>query len=240
MSFEVLAPHYRWMELVLAGNKLQRCRTAFLGQVSYCREVLILGEGNGRFLCECYRAIPEAHITCVDSSAGMLAVAQRRLSTHGSDLVRVEFVTANALTWKPPRGRFDLVVTHFFLDCFGQEQLNRLIPAISSAMTPAAQWLLADFQVPPAGLTRYRALVIHQLMYWFFCVVTRLPARHLSIPDGLLYAHRFALRRRQVSEWGLLHSDLWARCATESATTSQVTTTPRPLGENRLLGEKPG
>ena len=29
-SFDLLAPHYRWMEFVLAGRKLQECRTVFL------------------------------------------------------------------------------------------------------------------------------------------------------------------------------------------------------------------
>ena len=50
MSFDVLAPHYRWMELVCAGEKLQGCRTAQLAHVLAARHILILGEGNGRFL----------------------------------------------------------------------------------------------------------------------------------------------------------------------------------------------
>src|SRR5579864_4929172 len=79
MSFDVLAPHYRWMEVVLAGEKLQRCCTAFLERISGARNVLILGEGNGRFLVECRRKIPKAHIVCVDASARMLTLAQRRL-----------------------------------------------------------------------------------------------------------------------------------------------------------------
>src|SRR5439155_22241467 len=33
MSFDTLAPHYRWMEFILAGKKLQRCRTAFLDEI---------------------------------------------------------------------------------------------------------------------------------------------------------------------------------------------------------------
>ena len=30
MSFDRLAPHYSWMERVLAGRELHKCRTAFL------------------------------------------------------------------------------------------------------------------------------------------------------------------------------------------------------------------
>jgi len=32
-NFDFLAAHYRWMEWVLAGRKLQRCREAFLGSI---------------------------------------------------------------------------------------------------------------------------------------------------------------------------------------------------------------
>lgn len=30
MSFDRIAPHYRWLEAILAGNVLQRARTAWL------------------------------------------------------------------------------------------------------------------------------------------------------------------------------------------------------------------
>src|SRR5712671_6722984 len=55
VNFDVLARHYRWMELVLAGEKLQRCRTAFLGEIPAARNILLLGEGHGRCLVECCR-----------------------------------------------------------------------------------------------------------------------------------------------------------------------------------------
>jgi hypothetical protein len=52
MSFDRLAPHYRWLEWVLAGRKLQRCRTAFLDEIGRADATLLVGEGNGRFLGE--------------------------------------------------------------------------------------------------------------------------------------------------------------------------------------------
>ena len=211
MSFDTLAPHYRWLEFVLAGSKLQRCRTAFLGQVGDRQEVLVAGEGNGRFLLECRRQLKTARITCVDASSRMLALGRRRLECRGLDLGRVEFVHADALAWRPPERAFDLVVTHFFLDCFRPEQLERVVAALARAAMANATWLLADFQAPPAGLRRYRARLIHRVMYLFFGLATRLPARQLTVPDALLEAHHFALRERQESDWGLLHSDRWVR-----------------------------
>jgi ubiquinone/menaquinone biosynthesis C-methylase UbiE len=211
MSFDALAPHYRWMEFVLAGPKLQRCRTAFLQQVSQCRNVLIVGEGNGRFLVECRRQMKRAHITCLDASARMLALARARLQHAGLSAEGVAFVHADALTWRVPTQRFDLVVTHFFLDCFRPDQLRAIVATLAGAAQPAAAWLLADFQIPRAGVRRYRALAIHRLMYVFFRLATDLPARRLTVPDQYLGEHGFVLRERRLSEWDLLHSDRWER-----------------------------
>jgi hypothetical protein len=47
------------------------------------------------------------------------------------------------------------------------------------------------------------------MMCRFFRVVTRLPASELVSPDGILERNGFMLRERNVSEWGLLHSDWW-------------------------------
>src|SRR6478672_3243477 len=78
MSFDILAPHYRWMEAVLAGDKLQRCRVHWLGAVQHCRRALLVGEGNGRFLQVCAERLPNTHFTVVDASPKMLREAELR------------------------------------------------------------------------------------------------------------------------------------------------------------------
>jgi ubiquinone/menaquinone biosynthesis C-methylase UbiE len=211
MSFDSLAPHYRWMEWLLAGKKLQRCRTAFLPRVGQAQNILILGEGHGRFLEECRRVLAGARITCLDASGVMLAVARRRLQRLGLTSEGVEFIHANALAWKPPRGTYDLIVTHFFLDCFRSDQLQEMVARLALAAKPRAAWLIADFAVPAEGPGRYRALVIHRLMYAFFRLATRIPARVLTPVDDFLRAHQFELGMRISSEWGLLQTDLWER-----------------------------
>jgi SAM-dependent methyltransferase len=211
MSFDVLAPHYRWLELVLAGNKLQRCRTAFLNESFEPNRILILGEGNGRFLLECSRRFTSSDITCVDASAKMLNLARQRLLTENLSVDRVEFFQADALSWVPPKSSFDLLVTNFFLDCFRPEQLERIISALGDSAKSHATWWLADFRIPTTGIARLRAFLIHRLMYFFFRVVTRLPAGRLTPPDPFLQAQGFVLRRRLIHEWGLLHADEWKR-----------------------------
>lgn len=211
MSFDTLAPHYRWMESLLAGKKLHRCRTAFLDDLPTARNILLLGEGHGRSLVEYRRRFPHAHITCVDASARMLAQARRNLTRHRMTADRIEFIHADVLDWPHPPASSDLIVTNFFLDCFRAEQVAQIVTRLATAATPEANWLLADFQVPGAGWKRLRSRLIIGCLYMFFRVTTRLPAQQLTPPAPLLERAGFLLQRRIETEWGLLHSDWWQR-----------------------------
>ena len=208
MSFDTLAPHYRWMEFILAGEKLQRCRTAFLDEIPAAQNILLLGEGHGRCLVECCRRFPNARITCVDASEKMLVQARRQFKKRNLE-AKVEFVHADILNWKPPANDFDLIVTNFFLDCFRAEQLEQIILKISAALAPNANWLIADFQLASSGLKRWRSQLVLASMYLFFRTITHLPACKLTSPDLFLERAGFRLHRRTESEWGLLHSDWW-------------------------------
>jgi ubiquinone/menaquinone biosynthesis C-methylase UbiE len=209
-QFDRLAPHYRWMESLLAGRKLQRCRTAFLREIPPPRRVLLAGEGNGRCLIELLRAHPDAHCTCMDASGRMLAIARERLRASGLHDRAVEFIHADLREAPLLGAHYDLLVTHFFLDCFPSDQLARLIPRLAAAAEPGANWLLADFCEPASGFRKWRARALLRAMYFFFHHTTRLPARRLTPPDPFPSSAGYRLRERRSSEWGLLHTDLWS------------------------------
>lgn len=209
MSFDLLAPHYRWIEALAAGGKLQRCRTAMLPKLPAPDNVLIFGEGNGRFLVELLSRFPAAQITVVELSAEMIRLARERLRRAGLDIGRVHFIQADALAWQPPAKAFDLIVTCFFLDCFREDQLATLIPAIADAAKLDARWLIADFQIAPTGWRRWRSQFIVWLLYRFFRCVTRLPGRHLLDPSMLLVAAGFVRIDHDEQDHGLLYADLW-------------------------------
>lgn len=124
MNFDRLAAHYHWMETFFAGGLMQRCRTRFLSRTRNCRHALLVGEGTGKFLAELLRGNPQIRVTCIEHSQGMIEQMRRRLSAEKLDGSRVEFKQADARHWPPPREKFDLVATHFFLDCFRDDQLR--------------------------------------------------------------------------------------------------------------------
>lgn len=211
MSFDILAPHYRWMEFVTAGEKLQRCRTAFLQEVVTAKRAVVFGVGRGRFLPEFLRANREAEVLCLDASSRMLELTGRRLNDLGLPVNRVRFERQDILKWSGPRETYDLVVTHFFLDCFRADQLSRVIAEISLSAKRRAKWLLADFQVPSSAWLGLRARLILKVMYLFFRAAAKLPADHLTSPDHWISKNGFSLVERRTAELGLLHSDLWER-----------------------------
>lgn len=210
-GFDPLAPYYSTMEKMLAGPRLQRCRLTWLDELAGAERILIAGLGHGPILPELFARNPRARVTCVDASAGMLAVAEQRARDAGLDLSRLTFVHARLPAWRPVPGNYDAIVTNFFLDCFPSEELPAVVGRLAGAATPAARWVVADFAVPPRGLARLRARLVHALMYAFFRIVTGLRARGVTPPDDLLASQGFALAGRRTSEWGLLHADLWTR-----------------------------
>jgi SAM-dependent methyltransferase len=204
MNFDRIAPHYRWLETITMGHALQRCRTAWLDTVTDARDDLILGEGNGRFLAECGCRLKEARFTVVDGSAKMLALARRR---H-PDAV---FIQAELPGWKPLPESFDLIVTHFFLDCFPAEEVREVVESLAAAARPRARWLLADFREPERGARRLRARLLLALAYGFFGIAAGVRAHRLTAPDPTLTACGFHLKERVLYKAGLLHSDVWQR-----------------------------
>ncbi len=206
MGFDRLAPFYRPMELLAAGGKLQRCRIRFLAEIPPPRAILVVGEGHGRFLPECVRCFPQARITVIDSSRKMLDIARRRTASD-----RVEFIHADFLDLVGPAACYDLVVTHFFLDCFPADPLAEVIAKLGKMATPAAHWLLADFEIAPTGAARWRSRAIVAMLYRFFRSVTGIRANHLVPPESDLANAGFTRHRRETSDWGLLKTEWWTR-----------------------------
>lgn len=211
MSFDTLAPHYRWMEWLFAGEKLQRCRTAFLPSIPAPSHALLYGEGNGRFLSAFCRRFPTAQVTVVDFSAGMIQQARLHLEAAGIDTTNVTFVEANALEWQPPEQAFDLIVTCFFLDCFREDDLKTLVGHLARAATPQAHWLQADFQIGGPLLCRWRSRLTLRFLYFFFRHAARIRATRLTRPESLLAQAGFILQKRHLSDWRRLGSEWWAR-----------------------------
>lgn len=208
MRFDRLAAHYRWLEAVTAGSLLQRARTTWLDAVPHRARVLSVGEGHGRFAAAVATRRPDLELTCLEASAGMLQVGQRRDRRAGG---HATWLHVDAETWTPTPRSFDAIATHFFLDCFPPDRLAACISRLAEAATSDALWLHTDFAVPATGLPRWRARTMHACMYAAFRLAVDLPAKRLTPPDDLLRRQGFTRDGRVEFSLGLVQSDLWRR-----------------------------
>lgn len=197
MNCDRIARCYRWLEYAGFGRALEHRREAFLSEVADARRVLVLGDGDGRALAALLRAAPNARIDCVDLSARMLELARGR----AGDL-RVTYRQDDARTMPLPAAEYDLIVSHFFLDCFDAADQAHLIDRIACAAAPQARWLVSEF--------RHAGLLVRAL-YLFFGVATGLDTRHLVDHHPRFQRQGFRLTRSESAWRGLLASELWAR-----------------------------
>jgi SAM-dependent methyltransferase len=210
LSFDRLARLYRWMEYFSFGPYLQQCRKLRISEMGACRRALVYGDGDGRFLAELVRRVPANHVVAVDASREMLRQAARRLSSGA----QVRLVQADALGCDPaafPEAPFDLIVTHFFLDCFDEAEIASLVSRVNDASEDQALWVVSDFAIPGRPAARLAGVLIVRSLYLAFALLTGLKARRLPDHGRVMREAGWILEERRESLLGLLISESWHR-----------------------------
>jgi len=195
---------YRWLEYAAFGRALERRRLRYLPEAGRSRRALVLGDGDGRFLAQLLRKAPEVQAEVVDSSKVMLDLARGRAGSR-----RVNYHHCDAQTFAPPQ--VDLVVTHFFLDCFDRDDLQKLVSRVAEAAQPGAMWVVSEFRQPSSGWRAGWAWLWLRVLYFFFRITTGLQVRDLTDHRPLLEAGGFKLERADEVWFGLLASELWRK-----------------------------
>ncbi len=206
-DFDRIARLYRWAEYLTLGPLLVRTRNHFLSQLPPRHRALILGDGDGRFLVRLLTRQPHLHALAVDTSATMLQLLCQRCRPYADRLQTLQ-TSALAIT---PNGSPDLIITHFFLDCLTQPQLDTLSLNLATHTTPGTLWLLSDFGPPrPRALRLLAALYIRSL-YLAFRILTGLRVTHLPNPQTSLQAAGFDRIARHDRLFGLIYTEIWQR-----------------------------
>ncbi|MDX2268747.1 MAG: class I SAM-dependent methyltransferase [Bryobacter sp.] len=206
MNFDPLARAYRWLEWLSFGRALEQRRFAYLPQCAQATRLLLLGEGDGRFLAQLLHANPQAQVEVIDASHQMLAQAKNQLPPLPAN---VAFHHANALSFPLPSAHYDCLVTHFFLDCFSQTDAERLIEGAAQSLRPGGLWVLSEFSTTGAGAWWKAPLV--RLMYAFFRLTCGLTTQRIPRYHAALERSGLTLRAQQIAWAGLLRSELWQK-----------------------------
>lgn len=204
-NFDRLAGLYRWMEWTTFGPCLGKCRSAFLPKVATAQRALVLGDGDGRFTGALLAANPAVQVDAIDASPAMLHALARRAG-HPT---RLRTIVADARQWSPDSAGYDLVATHFFLDCLTTEEVAALAARIRPALAPDAAWVVSEFAAPANTYGRLIARPLIAFLYFAFRVMTGLRVRRLPEHCSALSEVGFMLRSRKTWLGGLLAADLW-------------------------------
>jgi cyclopropane fatty-acyl-phospholipid synthase-like methyltransferase len=210
VNFDPIARPYRWLEYFSFGPFLERCRFHHLKDLANCHCALILGDGDGRFTAKLLDSNPRITVDAVDASGKMLALLRKRVSALGVPAVRrLQTAHLRAQALFPGAAPYDLVVTHFFLDCLDEEEVASLIAKVTPHLAPKALWLISEFSIPAHQPAAFFCKLVVGSLYWIFGIVTGLPIRNLPDYSPALKDAHFVLRNNRKWLGGLLTSELW-------------------------------
>jgi SAM-dependent methyltransferase len=209
-QFDRLARAYRWMELVSFGPWLMLTRTTFLQRGTQVKRALVLGDGDGRFTARLLAVNPAVLVDAVDLSGAMLQELVRRA---GPDAGRVTIHQADAREWMPPGtdSGYNLIATHFFLDCLPDGEVLSLARRVHKAAAPGACWVLSEFAIPEGRVGGTLARGVVSLLYWAFGWLTGLEVRRLPAYGAAMEASGFERVEMRTRLGGLLVAELWEK-----------------------------
>ena len=225
-GFDRVARVYRWLEYLTFGLALEHCRDAQLARIKGLRRALVLGDGDGRFTSRLLAQNSQAQVVAVDSSVGMLRLlsarvgaicASSRVLTVCGDAIsvleqpaeahlRAASISDPALSEQDAAAEelFDHVCTHFFLDCLGTAEVERLVRAVCSRLAPGAIWIVSEFAAP-----NWWTRLVVALLYKSFAVLAGLETQQLPPWRQSLANQGLVCESEQLRLGGLLTSSVW-------------------------------
>jgi SAM-dependent methyltransferase len=219
-NFDRLAKPYRWLEYLSFGPYLQRARTHLLpalasSRTALVRTALVLGDGDGRFTQALLRTNMEVRVHAVDLSLAMLHALQQNAYPHQG---RLTTEVGDLRQWHPaPGASYDLIATHFFLDCLTTAEIAALAKRLTSAVTPDTVWVVSDFAVPTNAFGGLLARPLVGVLYRIFRMLTGLDRGQAwdRLPDhaAALGEAGWTLQRERGLLGGLLISQIWCQKA---------------------------
>lgn len=166
-----MAPFYPILEGWVFGSRLDNARNAFYDAVLQANRVLLVGEGNGRFLKSLLAQKMGGCIKVVEKTPMMVRLAKDRIRSLPEIRCDLEFIQTDFRNYRPEQ-QFDCVVTHFFLDQFNPPAQETVIERIAELSIADAIWINVDFTSPKTLGGR----VLMWSQYVFFRVLSRIEA----------------------------------------------------------------
>jgi ubiquinone/menaquinone biosynthesis C-methylase UbiE len=209
-NFDGVASSYLFLETITFGNQLQKCRTSMISHLTNSKQVLVLGEGNGRFLEAFCKVNPLAEILVIDESPRMLDLAKRRIANANPPINnQIKFRCANVFEILPLSGTFDLIVCNFFLDCFTSSEIGHLLGLFRQMILESGLLVVGDFRKPDSIFGKFIGEFILKIMHVFFEKTAGISATELTDLHAMLLERSFQKAVEKKLFFGFLNSSIW-------------------------------
>ncbi len=210
-SFDNLAASYCFLEHLMFGGKLESARIMGLKAINPAKpqRALILGEGDGRFSFEALKAFPLLSIDSIEKSPRMREQTQKRLDRFAEDdSKRHRFIANDARACTFPISEYDIVFTHFFLDCFHSSDANALLSKIARTLKSQGRLVYTDFSISRHSPAKFFQTILVSFLYLSFRLSTDIESKQLP---SLAWPESLKLTSRSASLSGLITSEIRTR-----------------------------
>ena len=162
-DFSILASFYDFLGLLMFQGALHKSQIYFLNKLSSPSKVLVLGGGTGKFLIDLLKSNEVQDVTYVDISPGMIKKARGKVKNLGFE-GKVNFICGGLESI--PNEKFDLICTHYILDCFNKDEVFTVIDKLKASLKPSGMWHFTDFYQDESSSLFKRVLL--KFLYSFF------------------------------------------------------------------------
>lgn len=151
--FDNIAPAYDFMNraMTLGVDRSWRRRTVEAVAAAGARRILDVATGTGDLALQMARSMPDARITGVDLSAGMIEVGRRKIAGAG-EAERISLEVADCLALPMADGSFDAVTVAYGVRNF--ESLARGYAEMARVLRPGGLLAVLELTEPEQSLVR--------------------------------------------------------------------------------------
>lgn len=155
--------HVAWCYDALAWayslGAIDRAKRAHLDLIRPGDRVLYVGAGTGREIVgACERG---AVVTCIEPCPAMADRLRRRLrGFHERATIR-----SSTIQSVPLEPAYDMVVSHFFLNVFGQADMPGILDRLGACVKPGGRLVIADFK-PASSQASCLDGIVKSTYYW--------------------------------------------------------------------------
>ena len=208
MSFDRVANYYAWMEKIVFGNDLEKIRNVHLKLIDDAESILLLGDGDGRFLKKISETGADGLIVSLDSSSKMIELSRKRL--QNTDL-EVQYFCQNIKNFEKSESfKPDLIFAHFFLDCFTEDEVILIIDLLSQWSTKTTKIVVSDFFITKTNsISGTYQKLLTQTMISFFRVFCGISANKLPNIPKIMNSKGWNCISHKSLRNGFINSWVW-------------------------------